>query len=184
MKNGKTPGIDGFPAEFFKVFWGKLKYFILRSASLIFKNGMMSCSLHHCIISCIPRGDKDRTLLKIGARYRLKKNVTNNFYYDLLTSWQHILEVITISESMNMLLWYNPHISKSNFFQKNMYVNGCIFIADVSNMDGQTLSCDILVEFFHHHCSFLDYYRLKTGLTNYLKKLRLLDQVLSRSNLS
>ena len=21
MKNGKTPGIDGFPAEFFKVFW-------------------------------------------------------------------------------------------------------------------------------------------------------------------
>ena len=28
MKNGKTPGIDGFPAEFFKVFWPKLKYFI------------------------------------------------------------------------------------------------------------------------------------------------------------
>ena len=64
MKNGKTPSIDGFPVEFFKVFWGKLKYFILRSASLTLKNGIMSCSLRHCIISCIPKGDKDRTLLK------------------------------------------------------------------------------------------------------------------------
>ena len=29
-KNGKCPGIDGFPSEFLKLFWGKLKYFILR----------------------------------------------------------------------------------------------------------------------------------------------------------
>ena len=26
MKNGKSPGIDGYPAEFFKIFWKKLKY--------------------------------------------------------------------------------------------------------------------------------------------------------------
>ena len=64
MKNGKTPGIDGFPAEFFKVFWGQLKYFILRSAKLAYEKGMMSCSFRHCVISCIPKGDKDRTLLK------------------------------------------------------------------------------------------------------------------------
>ena len=64
MKNGKTPGIDGFPAEFYKVFWGKLKYFVLRSALSTYKNEKMSCSLRHCIISCIPKGDKDRTLLK------------------------------------------------------------------------------------------------------------------------
>ena len=24
MKSEKSPGIDGFPAEFYKVFWGKL----------------------------------------------------------------------------------------------------------------------------------------------------------------
>ena len=23
MKNGKCPGIDGFPSDFFKLFWGK-----------------------------------------------------------------------------------------------------------------------------------------------------------------
>ena len=57
-----------------------------------------------------------------------------------------------------------------HFFQKNMYLNGCVLIADVCNMDGQVLSCDVLVEFFRHHCSFLDYYRLKTGLINYFKQ--------------
>ena len=31
MKNGKTPGVDGFPAEFFKSSLGKLKFFILRA---------------------------------------------------------------------------------------------------------------------------------------------------------
>ena len=50
MKNGKTPGIDGFPAEFFKVFWGQLKYFILRSAKFAFNKGVMSYSLQHCVI--------------------------------------------------------------------------------------------------------------------------------------
>ena len=107
----------------------------------------------------------------------LKKNVSNKFYYDLLTSWKQILEVNTINKPINMALWYNPHISKSNFFQKNMYINGCIFISNVCNMYGQILSCDVLVEFFHHHCSFLDYYRLKTGLTNYLKKFKIAGPV-------
>ena len=58
-----------------------------------------------------------------------------------------------------------------------MYVNGCILIADVCNMDGQILSCDVLVEFFRHHCSFLHYYRLKTGLTNYFKKFKITGPV-------
>ena len=28
MKHNKTPGLDGFPAEFYKMFWGKLKYLV------------------------------------------------------------------------------------------------------------------------------------------------------------
>ena len=37
MKNNKTPGIDGFPAEFFKVFWCKLKILILRAFNLFYE---------------------------------------------------------------------------------------------------------------------------------------------------
>ena len=64
MKNNKTPGIDGFPADFFKVFWSKLKYFVLRSLNLSFKTGELPTSACKCIINCIPKGDKERTFLK------------------------------------------------------------------------------------------------------------------------
>ena len=37
----KNLGIDGFPAEFFKVFWGRIKYFMLTA---------FNCSLN--IIVC------------------------------------------------------------------------------------------------------------------------------------
>ena len=64
MKNGKTPGIDGFPVEFFKVFWNKLKDFVLRAYNWSYKMGNMTITLRQCVISCIPKGNKSRTLLK------------------------------------------------------------------------------------------------------------------------
>ena len=64
MKNQKCPGVDGFPAEFFKIFWGKLKYFVLRSLNFGYMSGQLSISLRQCIISCLPKGDKPRQFLK------------------------------------------------------------------------------------------------------------------------
>ena len=64
MKNGKCPGVDGFPAEFFKLFWGKLKFFILRGLNYAYRVGEMSTTLRTCIISCLPKGDKPREYLK------------------------------------------------------------------------------------------------------------------------
>ena len=62
MKNQKTPGIDDFPAEFFKVFWGKLKY--SKSLNHAYISGQMSLTLRQCIISCLPKGDKPQQFLK------------------------------------------------------------------------------------------------------------------------
>ena len=64
MKNNKCPGIDGFQSEFFKVFWGKLKYFVLRALNESYISGQLSISLRQCVISCLPKGDKPRHLLK------------------------------------------------------------------------------------------------------------------------
>ena len=64
MKNNKTPGVDGFPAEFFKVFWRQLKYFVLRSLNFSYETGILPVSLRHCIISCLPKGNKPREYLK------------------------------------------------------------------------------------------------------------------------
>ena len=64
MKNNKTPGIDGFPAEFFKIFWCKLKFLITRALNHCFLKGELSATLRHAVITCIPKGNKPRNLLK------------------------------------------------------------------------------------------------------------------------
>ena len=64
MKNNKTPGIDGFPAEFFKVFWAKLRHFILRCLNQSFIAGTLPLTMRQCIISCLPKGDKPRQFAK------------------------------------------------------------------------------------------------------------------------
>ena len=64
MKNNKCPGVNGFPAEFFKIFWDKLKYFVLRTLNFAFDTGELSVSLRTCVISCLPKGDKPRKFLK------------------------------------------------------------------------------------------------------------------------
>ena len=64
MQNNKCPGIDGFPAEFFKVFWSELQAIMLRSLNYAYKKGEFSPSLRTCIISCIPKGNKPRECLK------------------------------------------------------------------------------------------------------------------------
>ena len=45
MKHNKTPGIDGFPAEFLKVFWGKIKFLITRVLNYSYKKGKLPISL-------------------------------------------------------------------------------------------------------------------------------------------
>ena len=64
MKNNKTPGSDGFPADFFKIFWNKLKIFVLRSLNYSFEQSELSVTMRHCIISCLPKGTKPREFLK------------------------------------------------------------------------------------------------------------------------
>ena len=64
MKHTKTPGIDSITVDFSKVFWGSLKYCILNGINFCFEKGIMPLSLRHCTIVCLPKGNKDRTLLK------------------------------------------------------------------------------------------------------------------------
>ena len=64
MKNNKTPGIDGFPSEFLKMFWCKLKFLILKVSNYCYRKGKLSTTWRQCIINCIPKGDKPGQHLK------------------------------------------------------------------------------------------------------------------------
>lgn len=64
MKNNRSPGTDGFTAEFFKCFWKQLGNFVVRSINLGYINGQLSITQRQGIITCIPKGDKQRHFIK------------------------------------------------------------------------------------------------------------------------
>ena len=64
MKHNKTPGIDGFPSEFYKVFWKRLKFCVLNALNDSLARGRLPLSLHQCVITCLPKKGKDRDMIK------------------------------------------------------------------------------------------------------------------------
>ena len=60
MKNNKSPGSDGFPAEFYKFFWADLKFIVMRMLSTCYALGVMPQSLQEGIITLIPKSGKPR----------------------------------------------------------------------------------------------------------------------------
>ena len=64
MKNNKSPGTDGLPFEFYKMFWHDIKEIFVKSLEENYNNGMMSNSQRQSIISLLPKGNKDVRFLK------------------------------------------------------------------------------------------------------------------------
>ena len=62
--NNSSPGYDGFSYEFFKVFWSDIGHFMLRALNYGINNGELSDSQKRGVITCIPKGNKDKQLLK------------------------------------------------------------------------------------------------------------------------
>ena len=64
MKNGKSPGSDGYTAEFFKCFWKQIGHFIVRAINYGFIKNELSVTQKHGIITCLPKGNKPKQYLK------------------------------------------------------------------------------------------------------------------------
>lgn len=85
MKNSKSPGMDGFTAEFFKFFWTDLGKFILNSINYAYKNDSLSVTQSQGVITCIPKPNKPRQFLKnwrpislLNVIYKLMSSVISN----------------------------------------------------------------------------------------------------------
>ena len=64
MKSNKSPGSDGFSAEFFKMFWKYIGIFVVRSINYGYRNSFLSITQRHGVITLLPKGDKPRHYLK------------------------------------------------------------------------------------------------------------------------
>ena len=93
MNNNKTPGLDGFPVDFYKVFWIKIKWFVLRAINESYKNKILPLSMRQVIITSIPKGDKPREFLKnwrpislLNVSYKLASSAIANRIKSVLPS--------------------------------------------------------------------------------------------------
>ena len=64
FQNEKSPGTDGLPAEFYKLFWKELHLDMIKSFNFAFDTGTLSISQRRGIITLIPKPNKDTTSLE------------------------------------------------------------------------------------------------------------------------
>ena len=91
LKRWKTSRVDGFSSEFVKMFWCKLKSFILKGSNYCYRKGKLSTTWRQCIINCVPKGDKPRQYLKnwhpislLCVIYKLISTVISNCFRNVL----------------------------------------------------------------------------------------------------
>ena len=85
MKNNKSPGSDGYTVEFFKFFWIDLGDFLIRSINCSLERGELSVTQKEGLITCLPKGNKDKQLLKnwrpislLNASYKIASTCIAN----------------------------------------------------------------------------------------------------------
>ena len=84
-KSGKTPGNDGLPAEFYKIFWPKIKNHLFNAINCAYHNGSLSITQRQGIITLLPKKGKDPLELKnwrpitlLNQDYKLAAKVIAN----------------------------------------------------------------------------------------------------------
>ena len=79
LKNNKSPGIDGLPAEFYKIFWNDIKHILFESFNFSIYSGKLSISQRQGVISLLPKPDKDPHYFKKLASYKSADNRLQDF---------------------------------------------------------------------------------------------------------
>ena len=104
LANNKTPGSDGFPAEFYKFFWSDIKIIVMDSFNHSYKMGKLSNDQRRGILSIIPKKDKDLRLLKNWRPLSLL-----NTDYKILTK-----RCVLINELRRIVCLHSLHVRKVN----------------------------------------------------------------------
>ena len=108
MASNKSPGTDGLPAEFYKVFWDYVKPFLLNALNCSYTNGHLSITQRRGLITLVPKKNKPANLLKnwrpitlLNCDYKIAaKSIANRIEKVLRDSYDfeiHHREEVSIS---------------------------------------------------------------------------------------
>ena len=135
MECNKTPGSDGLPAEFYKVFWNDIAEFFLKSINQGYRTGQLSVTQRRGIIKLIPKKEAEPYLIKnwrpislLNCDYKIAaKAIANRF--------KHVLPNLINSDQTGFL--------KGRFIGENIrLIDGIIKYAAAKNIPGLLLFLD------------------------------------------
>jgi len=85
MYSNKTPGSDGLPAKFYKIFWNDIADLLLGSINYAYETGQLSVSQKRGIVKLIPKKDAEpyyvknwRPISLLNCDYKLATKVVAN----------------------------------------------------------------------------------------------------------
>ena len=168
MACNKTPGSDGLPAEFYKVFWNDIADFFLKSINQAYHAGQLSVTQRRGIIKLIPKKYAEPYLVKnwrpislLNCDYKIAaKAIANRF--------KHVLPNLIDNDQTGFL--------KGRFIGENIrLVDGIIKHAAAKNIPGLLLFLDFEKAFDTVEWSFiqktLKHFNFGTSTMNWIRLL-------------
>ena len=166
MECNKTPGSDGLPAEFYKVFWSDISNLFLNSINYAYRSGLLSVTKRRGIIKLIPKKDAEPNLIKnwrpislLNCDYKIvAKAIANKFK-----------QVIP-----NIINYDQTGFLKGRFIGENIrLIDGIIKYTAAKNIPGLLLFLDFEKAFDTVEWPFLQktlqYYNFGQSAINWIK---------------
>ena len=134
MPSQKSPGSDGLPVEFYKIFWDEVGTLVVNSFNYAFQRGFISDEQGRACITLIPKKSKDPRLIKnwrpialLNTDYKiLTKSIANRLKTvlpDLISHEQTgYLKGRYIGENVRLIL------DLINFCEKNVVPGALLFL--------------------------------------------------------
>ena len=135
MEPEKTPGSDGIPAEFYKVFWNDISEHLVTSINHVYQKEQFSVTQRRGIMKLIPKKDAEPYLIKnwrpiilLNCDYKIAANALANLL-------NKVLPKLVNSDQTGFM--------KDRFIGENVrLIDGVINFAKAENIPGLMLFLD------------------------------------------